>query len=418
MSYYTLAIQTLGHDASVALFEDEKLIFFLQAERATRKKNDVLFNLKPFEYIRNKITKKIDLLVAHGFKTMNTLLPEEKSCMQIYDKITQMFEFGKIIETSERRGTINLKNDFTKYSHHCSHAISAFYMSPFDEAVCLIVDALGSGYVIQNPKNNLGVGGSENTSILEIDSRYRRNYLYKKSQCGPVYVKDSIPVFSSNGGISELIDPKIGFDKIPYKFDASAHMDIGNMYETITRHLKMGANGYGKVMGLSAYGKADNNLPPFLIGDTIYSNNNLFGCGRELNYNLYPELFEELTFQQKADLAYEVQRALEKVFLHHAQFIKENSKIRNLIVGGGCALNILGVSIIKEKHPEFNIFVDPIANDATHSIGLGIHHYNVERMQGTLIKKPQGLETIYLGPEYDLNELEQTIEHFMNEAIV
>lgn len=413
MSYYTLAIQALSHDASVAVFEDEKLVFFIQSERTTRKKNDAQFNINPFEYIYKNITKRIDLLVSHGFKTMNNMHIGKPNPIDMHKTITSMFDCGKIIETDDRRGTINPSNKFDVYSHHCSHAISAFHMSPFDEAVCLIIDAMGSGYVIVNKETSLGISGSENTSILEIDSRYRRKYLYKKTQCGPVYVNDSIPVLSMNGGTTEVLgDLRRGFSNIPYNFDASAHMDIGNMYETISRHLRMGPNGYGKVMGLSAYGSPDNGLPPFFIGDTIYSNNNLFGCGRELNYKLYPELFKELSFQQKANLAYEVQRALEKVFLHHAKYIKENSRMKNLVIGGGCALNILGVSIIKEKYPEFNVFADPIANDATHSIAIGIHHYNVENRNCSLVKGA-GLESIYLGPKYTESQIREEIERFM-----
>ena len=92
--------------------------------------------------------------------------------------------------------------------------------------------------------------------------------------------------------------------------------------------------------------------------------------------------------------------------------IKNNSKIKNLVIGGGCALNILGVSAIKEKYPEFNIFVDPIANDATHAIGMGIHFYNVYKMKGKL-KKTNKFKSIYTGPKYEIEQMRKDIDLFL-----
>jgi predicted NodU family carbamoyl transferase len=158
-------------------------------------------------------------------------------------------------------------------------------------------------------------------------------------------------------------------------------------------------------MGLSAYGDPNNNLPEFLNSNTIYSNNNLFCQERKLNRILFPELFDDqLTFQTRANLAYELQRASEKIFLEYASFVNKNSKIKNLVIGGGCALNILGVSAIKREFPEFNIFVDPIASDATHSIGMGIHYYNLIKMNGNL-QKSNAFDSIYTGIEYSKEEM-------------
>jgi predicted NodU family carbamoyl transferase len=165
---------------------------------------------------------------------------------------------------------------------------------------------------------------------------------------------------------------------------------------------------------LSAYGNELNSLPPFLFKDTTQSNNNLFSIDKKIIKQFYPELYGELTFQQKADMAYEVQKALEKTFLYHAEFISKNSKIKNLVIGGGCALNILGISAIKEKYPEFNIFVDPIAHDGTHSIGAGLQQYKNMVAKGNL-KKANHFNSIYTGPKYDLEMMNSCIDNFLRD---
>jgi predicted NodU family carbamoyl transferase len=86
-----------------------------------------------------------------------------------------------------------------------------------------------------------------------------------------------------------------------------------------------------------------------------------------------------------------------------------------LVISGGCALNILGISAIKRNFPEFNIFVDPIAVDATQSIGMSIHLYNNIRKNVGLTKKENKFDSIYLGPEYDLEITAQKIYSFVRQ---
>jgi len=412
MSYYTLSVIQNNHDASIALFEEDRLIYFVQSERILRKKYTKEINTALFDYIYNNITKKINLLVFHSNNVfIETYIKDKFNCEILISE--------KKIFNDEEVG-VTKKHCF---SHHSTHAISAFYMSPFEEAVCLIVDGYGSGYTLipeidMNRFGSIkyGLTGSETTSILEISNDYKVNCLYKKSIYSPnaTFNGNSIFTFSHRLRSTRQTNVKAYFDSIiPYKFDASSHIDIGMMYDVTSVHLFGSTDYCGKTMGLSAYGKPNPIIPFFLIDGTILSNRNLFAHGTEFNQAVYPHLFNELSFQEMADLAYEAQKSLEKVFLHHAQFIIENSKIRNLIVGGGCALNILGVSLIKKRFPEFNIYVDPIAHDATHSIGIGIHYYNSVRLNNTLVKQ-NNFNSIYTGPKYELEDMKKDIDIFLN----
>lgn len=403
MSYYILSIHSVAHDGSYALFDGDKLIQFAQGERSTRKKYDDDISFGAFDQIYENVTKELDLLIVH---------PIGKHKEKMLHYLRNKFKCKKIIsEELIQYYNHALPRHQLEFSHHDTHALSAFYMSPFDEAVCLVIDALGSPFSVGIKDWKFGILGSETSSIIEISKNYERKLLYKRLQYVParVDVQTALLTFSFNGGLND----NFNFEKsLPFKVDLTNHMDIGNMYHTISHHLGFGTNGCGKVMGLSAYGRPDNDLPPFLAGDTTYSNNNFFALDRTIDRHCYPELYQELSFQQKADLAYEVQKALEKIFLSHAEFILQNSKSRNLIIGGGCALNILGISAIKKKYPEFNIFVDPIANDATHPIGLAMYCYNAF-IQNYKLEKKNHFDSIYLGPKYNLEAIKQTIDKFV-----
>ena len=403
MNFYTLCITTAGHDASYALFNHDKLILFSQGERGTRKKNDDDISAEFFDYIKDKITNDIDLLIIH---------PVGKNKERIYYDVKKRFNIKKVIqkELLDKFNNVVIKNEL-EFSHHITHALSPFYTSPFDEAVCLIIDALGSRFGL-SVHYGTGIIGSETTTIVEINKRFEPKVLYKRMQYVPATSHDTVNSMLSFSFTGGLCDDNFFNDEVKFEADLTTHMDIGNMYHTISEHLGFGIFGCGKVMGLSAYGNPTNDLPPFLFEDTIYSNNNFFSLDRTINKCCYPKLYERLSFQQKADLAYNVQKAMEKVFISHAEFIKNNSKIRNLVIGGGCALNILSISAIKEKYPEFNIYVDPIANDATHSIGLGIHCY--KHYVNKMIEKKNHVNSIYMGPEYDLSFIESKVDSFVN----
>ena len=420
MSIYTLSLNCVNHDSSLAVFKDDKVIFFHKAERSSRIKHDYSFDLDIINYIKNKIVKDIDILIIGSQPT------------SVVDHIYRSFKIKKTVLlknlSSECQKLIE-KNKLENFTHHSSHAMSGFYMSPFDEAVCLVADAVGESFTFptedaikQNKlgKPNMhvyGIRGHETTSIFEINKNYRIKSLYKRSQAFPVLLHDVkslgvIPISHIGAGLHHYGNPLKRFKKFNFVSDMSQHSDIGIMYQTISMHLNFGVDGSGKVMGLSAYGENDPALPPFLAGDTIYANSNLFLMGRELNYHLHPELFTDLSFQKKANLAYSMQRTLEKAFLHHAEFIKQNSKIRNLVIGGGCALNILGISLIKQHYPEFNIYVDPIADDATHAIGQGIHFYNLLAANCNS-QKANVFNSIYLGPEYQTTQMIRDIDEYM-----
>jgi carbamoyltransferase len=181
-----------------------------------------------------------------------------------------------------------------------------------------------------------------------------------------------------------------------YDIEISDALSVGIMYGTTSWFLGFGRLEGGKTMGLSAYGKPSK-LPNFLYKGSV--NMNVFTQNRTFNLKHHPELKED-NFQNNANIAYNAQRALEEVFINKMEYIKKNIKCKNIVFSGGCALNILGNSLIKEKYPEYSFFVDPIANDATLSLGAAKFHY-YSRTKDTRFEK---INNIYFGPKYNIKE--------------
>lgn len=404
---YTLSISELGHDSSVTLLQDDEIVFFITSERVSRIKHDrILFN----EALSNisKITNNIDLMLTNYNSESIKKTRKLKEFLSLKGCTVK-----RVIELSRENNTdhdpFNKQNP-EKYTHHDYHALSAFYMSPFDEAVCLIIDGVGNTQNLIS-SDGRGMTLSETTSIIEISNSYDLKVLYKKFFSFPIRRQNLLFFPCTYGGVpSESLRNIFKLSNLNCTVEISNHFDIGQIYDAVSNVLSFGiSHGAGKTMGLSAYGKLNNNMPEVLIPNTTIIDNNLFKLNREIDTIVYPKFNENLSDQDRADFAYNVQDALQKIFLSRAEFIKNNSKSRNLVICGGCALNILGVSLIKEKYPEFNIFVDPIATDATQSIGVAIHAYN-HLFPNVVKKKKNKFNTIYLGERYSLEEMKEKID--------
>ena len=136
-----------------------------------------------------------------------------------------------------------------------------------------------------------------------------------------------------------------------------------------------------------------------------YCNMNVFKSDRTLDDEAFP-ILKNMSFNLKKDLAFSIQKATEDYFIRCVEYIKNKSKIKNLVISGGCALNILANQKIKEKFPEYNIFVDPIPSDAGQSIGAAKYKFFEKSLQNTPIKE----SSIYLNKAYDKDNIMRYFE--------
>lgn len=336
----TVAISLAGHDASICILDDHKINTFVQEERLNRNKHSSVCDDKLLDLLPDKID---DLILVN-----------------FYDQ----WKIDKVLSKIKKVKNVILDDE----NHHLYHAASAFYLSPYKTATCLVVDGWGTNVKIGN------FIGSEVTSI------YSSNFK-------PIY--------------KELMNYKLGFYdtaniQTDYDLEITDAISVGIMYGTTSWFLGFGRLEGGKTMGLSSYG-GPSSLPNFLYKDSV--NMNVFTQNRTFNLKHHPELKKD-TFKNMANIAFNAQKALEEVFINKMKYINKNKLCQNIVFSGGCALNILGNSVIKKKYPEYNFFIDPIANDACLSLGAAKYHY-YKRTKDTRREK---IDDIYLGPNYKIKE--------------
>ncbi len=377
-----LGISAFYHDSAAALVRDGEIIAAASEERFTRKKGDAGFPARAVAYCLREAGIAASQLDYVGF----------------YDK--PLLKFERILETYlgvAPRGFASflkagplwikeklyqermLREDLGGYTgpvlfaeHHESHAASAFFPSPFEEAAILTMDGVGEWSTA-----SLGAGSGNDIKLLK-DIRWPHS--------------------------------------------------LGLLYSAFTYYTGFKVNsGEYKVMGLAPYGdpryvdliykhildlKEDGSFTldqryfNYLSGLTMTSEafHDLFGGPpREPETNLT---------QKEMDLAASVQAVCEEVMLRMAAHAHRETGLENLCLAGGVALNCVGNGKILRNGPFKRLWIQPAAGDAGGSLGVAqlIWHRQLQQP-----RRPNGRDTMkgaYLGPAFAEGE----IEEFMKRA--
>lgn len=394
-----LGISAYYHDAAICLIEDGKIIFAAQEERYSRIKNDASFPIlairnclkttntklneldaivyyeKPFLKLERIIKTYLDVAPKGFFSFIQAMHVWTTEKLFIKQNI---FDALQKIDVSFQKKKIQLL--FTE--HHISHAASAFYPSPFEEAAILTID---------------GVGEYATTSLS----------------------------FGNGNKINALRE--IHF---PHS--------LGLLYSAITYYLgfKVNCDEY-KVMGLAAYGNIDDietqkfiatiekELIQLNIDGSYLLNKKHFSYTYGLtmvNDEDWYQLFNiqkrkpdaELT-QSHCNLAYAFQKITEKAIINLCLEIKKLTNSENLCLAGGVALNSVINGIVKDKSFFKNIFIQPASGDAGGALGsaLAIYYkyYNKERN----IDQPDSMQLSLLGNSFcedDINDIKKLHQNY------
>lgn len=370
---YILSVQIGGHDNSISLLKDGELVFFITEERISKIKHDGNFPLVSLKEI-SKYTKNIDYLIL-PYSPDSNLIDQTTSILSKFG-IKCRYVFQPPTDT-----------------HHLHHASSAFYGSGFDEAYCLVMDGFG-GYI--NLPDTKNVQGFSTTTIFH--ATYNKfNIKYSRKFYNP------------------SLDPSNYFKLVDYKdpsIDISPLFDIGLIYSSICAHLGWEWIDGGKLMGLSSYGKFNSNIPSLLHKNSLYGDMNLFIGDQSINTKSYPELLESTSnynTQQAKDLAYHAQKTLEKFFIKRVNQILKIDNPKNIILSGGCFMNVVGNYILQKEFPYINFYIDPLANDSGLSYGQAKHFYH--DLTGSTKINP--LKNLYSGPSYSKENLLNSIQKYV-----
>jgi len=387
---HILGISAFYHDSAAALLRDGKVIAAAQEERFTRKKHDsdfpenaigyclkeggvaladvdhIVFNEKPFL----KFERLLETYLANaprGFRSFRAAMP-----VWIKEKLFQKGNLIKALEGIGGKGSVGDKLLFAE--HHQSHAASAFFPSPFQEAVVLTLDGVGEW---ATASVSLGKGRE-----LEI--------------------------------VREIRWPH----------------SLGLLYSAFTYYTGFKVNsGEYKVMGLAPYGEPKyaaailDHLMDLKEDGSFWLDQSYFdyATGLTMTAAKFDDLFggpprdpaEKLT-QRHMDLAASVQKVTEEVMLRMTRELARTYAMPNLCIAGGVALNCVANGKILREGRFKNLWMQPAAGDAGGALGAALAawhmHVGKERiLNGDAHARLDGMQGSFLGPSYAQSEMQQRL---------
>jgi carbamoyltransferase len=381
-----LGISAYYHDSAVCLIIDGKIAAAVQEERFTRIKHDDSFPVNGIKYVLNEFKLSLNQLDAVVFyekpfikfeRLIETYLSESPLGFSFFFKSLpiwikeKLFQKKLLIDSLKK---IDLKFDKSrlKFSeHHYSHAASAFFPSPYEEAIILIID---------------GVGEWSTTSLA-------------------IGRKNKIKM------VSEINFPH----------------SLGLLYSAFTYYLGFKVNsGEYKVMGLAPYGipKYSNlilkNIIDLKDDGSFRLNMKYFNYtkGLTMTNDKFNSLFKvknrnsnnERLNQFHMDVAASLQNVLEFIILKLTKNISEKYSIKNLCLAGGVALNcVTNGKILKQKLFD-NIWIQPASGDAGGSVGAAYAFWYNKYDSNRVIMNKDSMEGSYLGPSYSESQIKKDLE--------
>lgn len=382
-----LGISAYYHDSAAALLVDGRPVAAAQEERFTRKKHDPAFPEQAIHYCLAeggiglddldhvvffekpllKFERLLETYLANapaGYSSFKMALP-----VWLKEKLFQKPGMLKELKRFSASGK-GIEDKLLFAEHHQSHAASAFYPSPFEEAVVLTMD---------------GVGEWATTSV-------------------------AIGRGSSLETIKEIHWPH----------------SLGLLYSAFTYYTGFRVNsGEYKVMGLAPYGEPkykqlilDNLIDVKPDGsfwlDQSYFN---YATGLTMTSKKFDRLFgapprpaESPLTQRDMDLAASVQAVTEEVMLRMARDLAKSTGIKNLCMAGGVALNCVANGKLLRDGAFERIWVQPAAGDAGGALGAAYAAHAMHAKQPRHLNgEMDGMKGSYLGPQFSQADIEQRL---------
>tara|TARA_B100000886_G_scaffold214763_1_gene148913 strand:- start:376 stop:2214 length:1839 start_codon:yes stop_codon:yes gene_type:complete len=373
-----LGISAFYHDSAASIVVDGKIIAAAQEERFTRIKHDSNYPYNAVEFVLKfaelkltdidyivffekpflKFERLLETYVAFapkGFLQFTKAMP-----LWLRDKLFQKTQLINFLKKHD----INFKDEKKLFfsEHHLSHAASAFYPSPFNEAIVLTAD---------------GVGEWATTTVAIGQGR-----------------------------------------ELQIKKEIHFPHSLGLLYSAFTYYVGFKVNsGEYKLMGLAPYGEPKytkiikENLIDIKKDGSFKLNQKYFNyaTGLKMVNFKFEELFkqksrdskkEEIT-QFHMDVAASIQEVTEEIMLTLARSLREDYKIKNLCLAGGVALNcVANGKILKQKIFD-NIWIQPAAGDAGGSLGAALALWHIQMKKDRKANDSDQMNGAYLGPEFN-----------------
>src|SRR3989449_4678624 len=374
-STYILGISAFYHDSAACLLRDGDIVAAAQEERFTRKKGDPSFPAHAAEYCLTAAGIKATDLAFVGFydkpllkfeRILDTYLEVAPRGFRSFFMAAPVWLKEKLYMDRRLRDALGYGGDVLYAEHHESHAASAFFPSPFEEAAILTIDGVGEWATA-----SFGVGRGSDVEIIK-----------------------------------ELHWPH----------------SLGLLYSAFTYYTGFKVNsGEYKVMGLAPYGE-----PKYV--DVIYRelvdlredgsftlNQGYFNylSGLTMTNGAFDKLFggpprvpESKLTQREMDLASSIQVVCEEIMLRMARTVHRETGMENLSLAGGVALNCVGNGRLLREGRFRRLWIQPAAGDAGGALGVAqLIWHRCCKQPRRVTPNRGGLKGAYLGPEFPADEI-------------
>ncbi len=378
-----LGISAFYHDSAAAILDNGKILAAAQEERFTRKKHDSGYPFNAVEFVLKfakiklseidnivffekpflKFERLLETYVAmapKGFIQFSKSVP-----IWLREKLFQKKMLMDLLKQHDDNFNNPKKIFFSE--HHLSHAASAFFPSPYEEAIVLTADGVGEWAT-----TTVAIGKGNNLEIKK-----------------------------------EIHFPH----------------SLGLLYSAFTYFAGFKVNsGEYKLMGLAPYGnpiyedKILNNLIDVKDDGTFRLNQDYFNyaTGFTMTNKKFDSLFQEKARNPKKDrltqfhmdIAASIQKVTEDIMVKLAKSLKKEFNLNNLCLAGGVALNCVANGKILRERIFDNIWVQPAAGDAGGSLGAALALWHIEQKNPRIVNKKDDMKGSYLGPEYTQKEIE------------
>ncbi len=381
-----LGISAFFHDSAACILKNGEIIAAAQEERFTRKKHDANYPYHAIEFVlkyANLKLSEVDYIVffekpflkferlletyvafaPKGFVSFARAMP-----IWIKDKLFQKNLLFKKLKQHDP----NYKSDNNIYfsEHHLSHAASAFFPSPFDDAIVLTADGVGE------------------------------------------WATTTVAVGKKN--------------KLEIKKEIHFPHSLGLLYSAFTYYTGFKVNsGEYKLMGLAPYGSPiyESNIRKlidikndgtFRLDQTYFN----YATGLTMTNEKFNNLFgqkprnpenEKLT-QFHMDIAASIQKVTEDIMINLSKSLKKEYGIKNLCLAGGVALNCVANGKILKENIFDNIWIQPASGDAGGSLGAALAFWHLEYKKNRNIQKDDSMQGSYLGNQFSQKEIEQELK--------
>ena len=370
-----LGISCFYHDAAAALVRDGQLVAAVQEERFTRKKHDAEFPIHAIDYCLKRAGIAARELDYVGFydkpfvkfeRLLYTYIATFPKSLASFLKAMPVWLKDKLWIPQLIRNELDYDGPILFSEHHQSHAASAFLISPFQKAAVLTIDGVGEWET-----TTYGVGEGNAVKMLK----------------------------------------RIHF---PHS--------LGLLYSAFTYYLGFEVNSAEyKVMGLAPYGKPlyydvimEELIRPKEDG-SYKLNMKYFGYdyGLTMTNRRFERLFgrpprepEGVLEQFHKDVAASIQKVTDVLMVRMANHLYEQTKLDQLCLAGGVALNCVANAKVLKQTPFKELFIQPAAGDAGGAVGTAYHIYN------TLLGNDRNFVfgDVFLGPEFPETEIRDYLD--------